>query len=36
MLLAVSTGAIVANAAAVIAALIALMYLLPRGGRRRD
>jgi hypothetical protein len=34
MLLAVSTIAIVAIAAAVIVALIAAMYLLPRGGRK--
>jgi hypothetical protein len=34
MLLAVSTVAIVAIAAAVIVALIAWSYLLPRGGRR--
>jgi hypothetical protein len=34
MLLAFSTVAIVAIAAAVIVTVIALIYLLPRGGRR--
>jgi hypothetical protein len=35
MLLAASTVAIVAIATAVIVALIALIYIVPRGGRRR-
>jgi hypothetical protein len=35
MILAASTVAIVAIAAAIIVALVALMYVLPRGGRRR-
>jgi hypothetical protein len=35
MILAASTVAIVAIAVVVIVALIAQMYLLPRGGRRR-
>jgi hypothetical protein len=35
MIVAASTDASVAIAAVVIVALLALIYLLPRGGRRR-
>jgi hypothetical protein len=35
MIVAASTVAIVAIAAGIIVALLALIYILPRGGRRR-